>query len=143
MFASQVDFQNCFIGSAAVDVQFFLYTSLQLDVLLQHREDLLKHYYQSLCQTLTALNYPGSTLSYEQLAEEMQQCLFYAYYAVVCELPICCASKDAAEDFTVDTFLSSESILAKRRELFANERVIETLKAILPYFDEQGILDPL
>ncbi|TDG47635.1 hypothetical protein AWZ03_005933 [Drosophila navojoa] len=138
-----VDFQNCFIGSAAIDVQFFLYTSLQLDVLLQHREHLLKRYYESLCQTLTALNYTGNTLSYEQLADEMRQCLFYAYYAVVCELPICCASKEAGEDFTVATFMSSEAILAKRRQLFANERVLETLKAILPYFDEQGILDPL
>jgi len=136
-----VDFQCCFVASPAVDLQFFFYTSLQLDVLMNQRESLLKYYYQSLCETLAACNYQGSTPSYAQLSEEMQRCLYYGYYAVVCELPICCASKDASKDFTVHTFGNAEAIKAKRTELFDNERVLQTLQATLGYFDEQGILE--
>lgn len=139
----QVDFQNCFVGSPAIDLQFFCYTSLQLDVLLHHRDQLLQHYNESLCQTLTALNYPGSKPSYAQLLDEMERCLFYGYYGVVCELPICCVSKDAAEDFTVHTFIDAEAIRAKRQQLFANERVLQTLKATLGHFEQQGILNAL
>ncbi|XP_030568478.1 uncharacterized protein LOC115768115 [Drosophila novamexicana] len=138
-----VDFQNCFVGSPAIDLQFFCYTSLQLDVLLHHRDQLLQHYNESLCQTLTALNYPGSKPSYAQLLDEMERCLFYGYYGVVCELPICCVSKDAAEDFTVHTFIDAEAIRAKRQQLFANERVLQTLKATLGHFEQQGILNAL
>ncbi|KAL7732945.1 hypothetical protein ACLKA6_002759 [Drosophila palustris] len=138
-----VDFQCCYVASPAVDLQFFFYTSLQLDVLLHQRENLLKYYYECLCETLTACNYRGSMPSYDQLLEEMQRCLFYGYYAAVCELPICCASKDASKDFTAHTFGDAEAIKAKRHQLFDNERVRQTLQATLGHFEEQGILETL
>ncbi|EDV97888.1 uncharacterized protein LOC6558209 [Drosophila grimshawi] len=136
-----VDFQNCFIGSPAVDLHFFFYTSLQLEVLLHKQEQLLQKYYQSLCETLTACKYRGCLPSYAQLTDEMQRCLFYGYYGVACELPICCAANEASVDFTVDTFISAEALLEKRHQLFASERVRQTLQATLGHFDQQGVLN--
>ncbi|XP_034108860.1 uncharacterized protein LOC117571011 [Drosophila albomicans] len=138
-----VDFQNCFVGSPAVDLHFLFYTSLQLELLLNEQQSLLQYYLDSLCQTLKDCNYQGSFPTFPLLEQEMKRCLFYGYYAAVCELPICCASKEAASDFTAHTFANNEAMLAKRHQLYASERVRETLKATLPQFEEQGILEPL
>ncbi|KAH8260890.1 hypothetical protein KR044_000018, partial [Drosophila immigrans] len=137
-----VDFQNSFVGSPAVDLQFFFYTSLQLDVLLQERQSLLQYYFECLCETLTACNFE-SLPTFAQLEAEMQRCFFYGYYAVVCELPICCVSKEAADGFNAQILGSTEAMQAKRIELFASERVRQTLKQTLGYFEEQGILETL
>lgn len=71
----------------------------------------------------------------------MQRCLFYGYYALVCELPLCSSSKEASEDFSAYTFMNPNAILAKREQLFKNKRVISALQGTLKQFDEQGILD--
>lgn len=108
---------------------------------MHQQENLLQHYHQSLCETLRACKYNGSIPTFAQLKSEMQRCLFYGYYAVVCELPLCSASKEAAEDFTAYTFMNSNAILEKRHELFKNKRVISALQATLKQFEEQGILN--
>ncbi|ALC45002.1 CG32195 [Drosophila busckii] len=136
-----VDFQNCHLGSPAIDLLLFFYTSLQLNVLLTEQQSLLKDYHQSLCHTLTACGYAGNLPSLEQLLNEMERCLFYAYYALVCEMPICSVSPEAAKDFNALTFINAENILAKRHQLFENERVSVSLKAILPIFEQKGLLE--
>ncbi|XP_017135753.1 uncharacterized protein LOC108151585 [Drosophila miranda] len=136
-----VDFQNCCLGSPAIDLQFFFYTSLQLEVLLHQQDALLQHYYRSLTETLTLCGFRGSLPTFDQLTDEMQRCLFYGYYAVACELPICCASPEASADFNLHTFGCPQATELKRRQLFANERVRQTVKVSLLAFDQQGILD--
>ncbi|XP_034655187.1 uncharacterized protein LOC117892963 [Drosophila subobscura] len=136
-----VDFQNCFLGSPAIDVQFFFYTSLQLEVLLHQQDALLQHYYHSLTETLKLCGYTGSVPTFEQLMAEMQRCLYYGYYAVACELPICCASPEASSDFNLHTFGNKQALEEKRRQLFASERVRQTIKAALLTFEQQGILE--
>lgn len=108
---------------------------------MHQQENLLQYYHQALCETLRACKYTGTIPTFVQLESEMQRCLFYGYYTLVCELPLSCSSKEAAEDFTAYTFLDSKAILAKRHQLFANERVRLTLQTTLKHFDEQGILN--
>ncbi|XP_022208409.2 uncharacterized protein LOC111064882 [Drosophila obscura] len=136
-----VDFQNCFLGSPAIDLQFFFYTSLQLEVLLHQQDALLQHYYHSLTDTLNLGGYCGYLPTFGQLMDEMQRCLYYGYYAVACELPICCASAEASADFNVHTFANPQAMEMKRRQLFASERVRQTVKAALLTFEQQGILE--
>ncbi|XP_052844250.1 uncharacterized protein LOC128257323 [Drosophila gunungcola] len=136
-----VDFQNCFWGSPAIDLYFFYYTSVKHEVLLNQQDELLNHYYHSLQETLTHCGFKGSQPTFDQLKDEMQRCLFYAYYAVSCELPICCAAPEVSADFSVHTFGDKEAMLRKRKQLFASERVRQTIKASLRQFDQQGILE--
>ncbi|XP_016983174.1 uncharacterized protein LOC108047488 [Drosophila rhopaloa] len=136
-----VDFQNCFWGSPAIDLQFFFYTSIRQEVLLNQQDELLTQYYHSLQETLIHCGFREPLPTFDQLKNEMQRCLFYAYYAVSCELPICCASPETSADFSVHTFGDPEAMVKKRHQLFASERVRQTVKACLPQFDQQGILD--
>lgn len=136
-----MDFQNCFWASPAIDLQFFFYTSIQQEILLNQRDDLLKHYFHYLHETLTVCGFKESLPTFDQLKDEMHRCLFYAYYAVTCELPICCASSEASADFNLHTFGDSEALIRKRRQLFSSDRVRQTIKASLLDFDKQGILE--
>ncbi|XP_030372499.1 uncharacterized protein LOC115622633 [Scaptodrosophila lebanonensis] len=138
-----VDYQNCFVASPALDLIYFLYTSIQLPVLQQKRTALIETYYESFAQTLRACRYPLTIPAYGDLLGEVERCLFYGYYGVVVELPICCASKAASEDFTLNTISDRDLMRKKRQELLANERVCDSLKSALPYFEQQGILEAL
>ncbi|KAH8412466.1 hypothetical protein KR009_002389, partial [Drosophila setifemur] len=136
-----IDFQNCFWGSPAVDLHFFFYTGLPLESLFRHQGDLLEFYWQSLTNTLTLCGFKGSLPSLVQLKDEIKRCLFYAYYSAICELPICCAPSEVSDGFDVNSFADQEPMKVKRRLMFTNKRVRDTVKACLLYFDQQGILE--
>ncbi|KAH8254383.1 hypothetical protein KR032_009775 [Drosophila birchii] len=135
------DFQSSFWGSPAFDLHFFFHTSLQQDLLLHHRDELLRHYFEALLETLELCGFTGTMPTFEQLKAEWQRCLFYGYFSVTCELPTCCASKEASEGFNCLSFADSEEMRIRRRLLFENERVRQTVKACLVHFDQQGILE--
>ncbi|EDW78947.2 uncharacterized protein Dwil_GK11089 [Drosophila willistoni] len=136
-----VDFQSSFVGSPAIDLHFLFYTSLELDVLLHSQTELLQHYHESLTNTLKACHYTGSIPTFQQVTDEIERCLLYGYYAAVCELPICCATREASEDFGLHTFEDDEVMLKKRGQLFSNPRFLKTVRATLPIFHEKGVLE--
>ncbi|XP_020801950.1 uncharacterized protein LOC110178979 [Drosophila serrata] len=136
-----VDFQDCFWGSPAIDLQFFFYTSLQLEILLTRQDELLKHYFHCLHETLTFCFFMEPVPTFDQLKDEMHRCLFYGYYAVTCELPICCVSAEASAGFNLHTLGDPAAMRSKRLQLFSNNRVRRTVKASLLKFDQQGILE--
>ncbi|KAH8291549.1 hypothetical protein KR054_012624 [Drosophila jambulina] len=137
------DFQNCFWGSPAVDLHFFFHTSLQQDLLLHRKEELLKHYFEALTETLELCGFTGFMPNFEQLKAEWQRCSFYGFFSAIAELPTCCASAEASKGFNCLSFADSEKMRIRRLLLFENERVRQTVKAILVHFDQQGILEPL
>ncbi|XP_070141828.1 uncharacterized protein [Drosophila kikkawai] len=136
-----VDFQDCFWGSPAIDLQYFFYTSLQLEILLNKQDYLLKHYFHCLQETLHLCGFREPLPTFDQLKEEMHRCLFYGYYAVTCELPLCCVSGEASVNFNLNTLGDPVAMKSKRHQLFSSERVRRTVKASLVEFDQQGILD--
>ncbi|KAH8301588.1 hypothetical protein KR059_006309 [Drosophila kikkawai] len=136
-----LDFQNCFWGSPAIDLHFFFHTSLQQDLLLHQKDELLQYYFDALTETLGLCGFTGSKPTFEQLKAEWQRCLFYGYMSVTCELPTCCASAEASEGFNCLSFADSEKMRIRRRLLFENERVRQTIRASLVHFDQQGILE--
>ncbi|EDV41061.2 uncharacterized protein Dana_GF23615 [Drosophila ananassae] len=137
-----VDFQNCFWASPAIDLHYFFYTSLRIEVLLHRKDELLKYYFENLTKTLTHCDFIGAIPTFNDLKLEMERCLFYGYYAVCCELPICCASPEASTDFNLLHLMGyPEKMLAKRHELFKSERVRETVKTSLLEFEQRGLLE--
>ncbi|KAH8412465.1 hypothetical protein KR009_002390 [Drosophila setifemur] len=136
-----LDYQNSFWGSPAIDLHFFCYTSLQKDVLLHRQEDLLEFYLNSLLETLILCGFKGSLPTMKELKDEIHHCLYYAYFAAVCELPICCAPPEVIDGFDVTTFADRDKMVIKRSLMFSNKRVRETVKACLLHFDQEGILE--
>ncbi|KAH8324186.1 hypothetical protein KR074_001202 [Drosophila pseudoananassae] len=138
-----LDFQGSFFGSPAIDLHFFFYTSLRSEDLFNRKDQLLDFYFRNLTETLKACDFEGQLPTFEQLQDEMHRCLFYGYFSAVCEFPTCRAPSEVTDGFDVQTFLNPEEMLRKRRLMYANEEVRQTIKRNLIYFDQQGILETL
>lgn len=67
-----VDFQVYGYRSAAADVFFFLWTSVQKQILEKNLNFLLNYYHQSLLNTLKSFNIDTSTFEYKHFEEELR-----------------------------------------------------------------------
>ena len=131
----QLDFQNCFVGSLGYDINYFLYTSLELNVLKLHYYDLLHSYYVSFEQTLRQCK-AEYIPKYNELCEEITAMQFVGLYAALCEYPICCMSLENAEGFTDQSFGTT-----KHEALYRNAQVVEMIRYGLDRFEELHVLD--
>uniref|UniRef100_A0A1B0D1Q3 CHK kinase-like domain-containing protein n=1 Tax=Phlebotomus papatasi TaxID=29031 RepID=A0A1B0D1Q3_PHLPP len=66
-----VDFQEGFYGSPGIDLNFFLYTSVEIDLLLNNYDDLLAHYHDELLKTLKLLGYIGKLPTLSDIQNEV------------------------------------------------------------------------
>ena len=137
----QVDFQNCFWGSCGFDINWFLNTSLKLNVLKEHRQELVHAYYDSLIQTLVQIDYPTKKIpSLQDVLDEIKRCEFIGLYTSFCELPLVALDKSQSKGFDCNTFGEPDKMKVIRVLMYNNPRVQETLKYTLKYFQEINIL---
>ncbi|XP_073838458.1 uncharacterized protein [Musca autumnalis] len=135
-----VDFQNTFWGSCGFDLNYFLYTSLELPILKEKKDDLLKTYYDALIETLLENKYDIDYLpSMGHILWEVKRCELIALYVSLCELPIIALDKTTSKKFTLKTFESPEEMSKMRAPMYANQRVKDHLLYTLKCFEESGI----
>lgn len=67
-----VDFQNPRYGSPAMDLFFLLWTSVRLDVLEEHLDELLQFYHENFIENLQELKCDTSPFTLDRLLEEMK-----------------------------------------------------------------------
>uniref|UniRef100_W8B4E7 CHK kinase-like domain-containing protein n=1 Tax=Ceratitis capitata TaxID=7213 RepID=W8B4E7_CERCA len=137
-----VDFQMDFVGSCGYDLNFFFNTSVQLEVLKLHRYELLRYYYTQLKGTLRKLGFEASTIpSWDAVMAEVRDLEFTSYYAMVCELPLCCVDRDGAQGLTLNSLTNPQEREKVHKKIFSNKRVLETLRYGLDRLDELSVLD--
>jgi thiamine kinase-like enzyme len=78
-----VDYQLCSYGSPARDIVFFLFSSVQDDVLRKHYDDLIKLYYQIFISTLEQLKCVTTPFTFEALEEELSNEARYSQFGHV------------------------------------------------------------
>jgi len=66
-----VDFQNSVIGTPLIDLFYFFATSVNVEVLLSSRDELVYIYHDSLVAMLSALGYKGYTPTLNELQVEI------------------------------------------------------------------------
>nr|XP_036214358.1 uncharacterized protein LOC118680106 [Bactrocera oleae] len=139
-----VDFQMDFVGSCGYDLNFFLNTSVQLDVLKLHRYELLRHYYTHLKDTLKILGTEESDIpSVQVVMEEVRDLELVSYYALACELPICCMDREGSVGLTLHSLIDPAIKEETHKKMFANKRVLDMLRYGLDRLNELGVLDLL
>ncbi|XP_049310805.1 uncharacterized protein LOC125778220 [Bactrocera dorsalis] len=135
-----VDFQVNFCGSPGCDLNFFLNTSVQLDLLKERREDLINVYYKTLKETLEYLHYENiptlEDLKYELRAREL-----YGLFAMFGFLPIITMPKELSGDNSIETMINEEAVRLKYKKVFAQERLQAQLKYGLKRLESMGVLD--
>ncbi|XP_036325753.1 uncharacterized protein LOC118738850 [Rhagoletis pomonella] len=122
-----VDFQVGFVGSCGYDLNFFLNTSTQLNVLKLHRFELLRFYYTHLKETLKHLGTEAAAIpSWQMVLEEVRDLEFVGYYALTCELPTCCMNRGISPDSP---------------KIYESKRFLEMLRYGVDRLNELGVLD--
>lgn len=138
----QVDFQMDFVGSCAYDLNFFLNTSVQLVALKLYRYELLRHYYTHLKATLKILGTEETNIpSWQVLVEEVRDLEIVSYYALACELPMCCMDREGSAGLTLNSLIDPAIKKETRKKMFGNKRVLDMLRYGLDRLNELGVLD--
>lgn len=66
-----IDFQGCAWASPALDLEYFMISSVSDDVKITHFDELMKFYHEELVESLTKLKYDEAIPSYEELQEDL------------------------------------------------------------------------
>lgn len=132
----QVDFQNSFFGSPGCDINFFLNSSVQLDVLVNRRQFLIESYYKTLRQSLRSMHC-NHIPSLGDIEREIFRRELYGFFASYAFLPMVAMKKEDSQDNSIEAFANKDFAAKKVKIMFAsNPRTINTLKYALKRFDE-------
>lgn len=117
-----IDFQLSFYGSPACDLNFFLNTSVKLDVLQQRRNDLIKVYYDSFRDELEYARYKDIP-SYDDLLFELRNREIYGLFGLFGFLPMITMPKELAHDNSIEN-MNDEVFRAKKMEAIFSQKFL-------------------
>lgn len=135
-----VDFQLSIFGSPGIDLNYFLYSSLQLDVLKEKRDELLRTYHRSMCETLKAQHFKDIP-SFDTILTEVKRRENYGFFASFGVFPTVSMDKEQSGDNSIDNFMDEDFAKKKIEIMFSSKRAEDTLKYTMKRFNELGVLD--
>ncbi|XP_044313397.1 uncharacterized protein LOC108041553 isoform X2 [Drosophila rhopaloa] len=128
-------------GSPGIDLNYFFYTSLTLEVLRHRRSQLLRSYHAKLAKTLLNLDLGVPVPSYEQILEEVHRREAYGFFASYGIFPTVSQDKAQTADNNLENFKDEDFANHKVRQMFESRRLAETLRYSLPYFERAGVFN--
>uniref|UniRef100_W8CEJ5 CHK kinase-like domain-containing protein n=1 Tax=Ceratitis capitata TaxID=7213 RepID=W8CEJ5_CERCA len=139
--ATFVDFQMTFIGSCGYDLNYFLQTSVDFNVLVHDRKTLIEWYHKQLTRTLIKLNYPIEKIpTMTMILHELWHFEFIGYYALLVQLPIACMDEDTTTDFRLKCILNKSERKKFFDIIYSYERVQVMLYYGLRRFAVMGLI---
>lgn len=136
-----MDFQNSFFGSPGCDINFFLNSSVQLEVLVNRRNFLVESYYETFRESLECMHHDHiptlDAMKAEIFAREL-----YGFFSSYAFLPMVAMKKEDSQDNSIEAFANKEFAAKKVKIMFtSNPRTTNTLKYALKRFDDLKVLD--
>lgn len=137
----QIDFQMSYWGNPLLDVFYFLFSSLQHNILVEKFEELFQHYCHELISASTLLKLGEKAPTMAQLSDQLTKCGHYASMLLTEIVPIVVMERH--DDANIESFMDSDSpaALNMQNKMYHNPKYQEILKALLPFMNEKGFLD--
>lgn len=136
-----IDFQMTRYSSPALDIQYFLYTSVQHDVRETSWSDLLTTYTENLNDTLRILGHGDKVIDVEALEKEMA---FRGSFGLVASCMVLCAvMADPSDAIAMDEITQEEWDSGETKifdKAMSGTRFNAALKRLLPHFVRTGVL---
>ncbi|KAH8283639.1 hypothetical protein KR018_010327 [Drosophila ironensis] len=140
--AKIIDFQLCFYGSMGFDINYFLNTSLKLDVLRGKRQELIDIYFEVLVETLRTLPWSKPLPTYEAVMQEIREREAYGFFVAFGFFPLMSMIGVDSEDNSLKNFHDQDFARKKVQLMFeGNARTLESLKCTLKRLDELKMFD--
>ncbi|XP_039962258.1 uncharacterized protein LOC120775922 [Bactrocera tryoni] len=136
-----LDFQNSFFGSPGCDINFFLNSSVQLDVLVNRRDFLVRTYYEALRSSLEHMHYEHIPTLHD-IEMEIRARELYGFFSSYAFLPMVAMRKEDSYDNSIEALSNQEFARKKVQQMFSsNPRTTDTLRYAVKRFDDLGIFD--
>ncbi|GLH00626.1 Uncharacterized protein GBIM_06952 [Gryllus bimaculatus] len=136
-----IDYQIMRYAPPSLDLQYFLYTSVQADVREQHWRALLDTYVDQLRETLTALGHGDKAITTDALQEDMDRRASFGLLSactVLCAVVAEPSEAIAMEDLTMEQLEKGEITIYDKA--MAGKRFSAALQRLLPIFLEKNVL---
>uniref|UniRef100_A0A1B0G5F5 CHK kinase-like domain-containing protein n=1 Tax=Glossina morsitans morsitans TaxID=37546 RepID=A0A1B0G5F5_GLOMM len=135
-----VDYQLCYYGSPAVDLNYFLYGSVNENVRKVHLKYIVSEYHHILKETLKKLNYDGFIPSLKDITIDMIRNSLQGVIAATCLTPIIFMENDGYENLEYLISLNEQGNQI-RRENVENPKYRTFLQRTIKEFELSGFLD--
>ncbi|KAH0534817.1 uncharacterized protein LOC123266980 [Cotesia glomerata] len=131
-----VDFQICVYGTPALDLQYYLNTSLREEVLIYHKNLLIEEYQKTLSSTMKKIGCETCAPSLEYLKKILLEREFLGFVVASVSLPIMIVDRDHAQG--LDELASDGEYSPKA---YSNEAYKIKMVRRLKEWNDLGIFD--
>ncbi|CRK90625.1 CLUMA_CG004327, isoform A [Clunio marinus] len=114
-----IDYELSFWGSPAADLLYFLITSVEDNVKVEHFDTFISFYHEQLSESLKMLKYVGHIPTLSELHIDLLEKGFFACSSMTGTLFF--AKYDSNEEFSMEIFLSDEDNSEKLARLYDND----------------------
>ncbi|XP_016952788.1 uncharacterized protein LOC108026378 [Drosophila biarmipes] len=135
-----LDFQLAYVGSPTIDLNYFLYGSLNENVRKVHFKYIVREYQRILQQTLEKLNYKGHIPSLKEIHIELINTSLMGVIGATCLTPLIFREGAGFENLE-DLNSRTESGDRFRRENVENPKYRAFLQRTIKEFELSGFLD--
>ncbi|XP_046144699.1 uncharacterized protein LOC123988487 [Osmia bicornis bicornis] len=132
-----VDFQQCINSSPALDLHYFLATSISEDIYEHRRSLLLEEYLKTLTSVMKKLGCKTSPPTIDELQRILKERQMFELIATTLVLPITLLDKEMAVDINEILQAGSKDIPAHISEAYRN-----VMRKRFPRYMEMGLFDP-
>ncbi|XP_069701074.1 uncharacterized protein [Periplaneta americana] len=129
-----VDYQLAYWGSPAIDLHYFLNTSVNLHVRENHVDILVQEYHNILCDTLKALGYKKKLITLEELRRQLDSKIYFAVHAMFG--PYAVIQSETSSGFNFDESLETGKNPGPK---MLSHNYKEALKRVLPILERKGV----
>ncbi|TMW53356.1 hypothetical protein DOY81_001560, partial [Sarcophaga bullata] len=138
--ALYVDFQNCNWGSPAMDLYYFIISSVQIDIKLSQFDYFIRYYHEHLTENLKLLQYPLEIPNLREFHTEIID--FGSMATMTAFLTLGVVLLDPTDNAKFENFLGGTKESTEfKNAMYTNERYITYINEILPWLYNRGFME--
>uniref|UniRef100_A0A182TC40 CHK domain-containing protein n=1 Tax=Anopheles maculatus TaxID=74869 RepID=A0A182TC40_9DIPT len=135
-----IDYQLSYWSSPAMDLLYFIFTSVNGDFKLSQMDYMIQYYHENLIECLNFLEYSGKLPLLKDLHSDIIEHHLFGLMISFSILPVCLMEKsdDASMDIMMD---QGDAGIAFKLRMYNNPAYVKQMKQILEFFYNTGVFD--
>uniref|UniRef100_A0A182J9E2 CHK kinase-like domain-containing protein n=1 Tax=Anopheles atroparvus TaxID=41427 RepID=A0A182J9E2_ANOAO len=137
-----IDYQLSFWASPAIDLLYFMMTSVNGDLRLPQMDYMIRYYHERLIENLDFLEYTGKRPSLKELHSDVIGHHLFGFMISLSLLPVCLMEKtdDASMDLMLD---QGDAGAAFKLKMYNNPEYVRQMEQLMEYYYNMGAFDIL
>lgn len=130
-----VDLQICNYNTPMLDLNYFIYSSVQQEVRMTKVDDIIHYYYLQLVANLKVLGYKKKLPTLLELQKDFLDVSQFGLVTSINTLAI--ASAPPSEDSDLAAMMNGENSM---KRIYTNPSYVKVMDELIPYFELKGII---